>query len=62
MIKFSEWMKIRETGAGVGVPYVGQDPGEGSWQGAAGGGKLSSVGDVKIKKKRKRKRRRKKKC
>jgi len=60
MIKFSEWMKLKEMGAGAGVPYVGQSPGEGSWQGAAGGGKLSSVGDVKIKKKKKR--RKKKKC
>lgn len=45
MITFREWLKIREAGAGV--PFVGQSPGEGSWQGAAGGGKLSSVGDVK---------------
>jgi len=45
MITFLQWLKLRE--AGVGVPYVGQKPGQGTWQGAAGGGKLSSVGDVK---------------
>jgi len=44
MKTFLQWLKIREAGAAV--PYVGQSPGQGSWQGAAGGGKLSSVGDV----------------
>lgn len=44
MITFTQWLKIRE--AGCGVPYVGQRPGQGTWQGAAGKGKMSSVGDV----------------
>ena len=50
-MKFSEWVKIRETG----VPYVGQDPGKasGGWQGAPSGGKLRSVGDVRLSNKEK---------
>lgn len=53
MQKFYKWLKVREAGAGV--PYVGQDPGgaSGGWQGAPSGGKLRSVGDVKLSKKEK---------
>ena len=52
---FPTLLQWREMGAGAGVPYVGQDPGgaAGGWQGAAGDGKLISVGDVKMKKKSK---------
>jgi hypothetical protein len=55
MKKFIQWVKIREAGAGV--PYVGQDPGgaSGGWQGEPSGGKLRSVGDVKLTKKEKKK-------
>ena len=55
MKTFSEWLKIRESGAGAGVPYVGQSAGCcGSWQGAPRGKPepLSSVGNVKVKKKK----------
>lgn len=41
MITFDEW--IKKMGAGASVPYVGQKPGEGSWQGAPGKGKLKSI-------------------
>lgn len=53
---FREWLSVREMGAGASVPYVGQSAGCcGTWQGAAGGGELSSVGDVQINEKKKRK-------
>ena len=53
MISFIEWLKMREAGAGV--PYVGQSAGgsAGGWWGAAGDGKMSSVGDVEPKRSRK---------
>jgi hypothetical protein len=59
MATFTKWLKIRETG----VPYVGQDPGgaSGGWQGAPSGGKLRSVGDVKLTAKEKNKKPRRKK-
>lgn len=54
-ITFKEWLKLKEIGAGAGVPYVGQKAGEGSWQGSPRGvpEPLSSVGNVKMKKKSK---------
>lgn len=57
MISYSEWLKIRETGAGAGGVYVPGIDIMGSWQGAPKGHPepLSSVGDVKLKKKRKKK-------
>lgn len=55
MKSFTEWLKIRETGAGAGGVYVPGIKIDGSWQGAPNGKPepLSSVGNVKIKKKKK---------
>lgn len=51
-MRFKQWF-LKEIGAGVGVPYVGQAPDKGhemSWQGAPSGGKLHSAGgDVPMK-------------
>ena len=54
-MRFSEWIKLKETGAGAGGVYVPGIHIDGSWQGAPGGkpAPLSSVGDVKKPKKRK---------
>lgn len=60
LTSYFDWKKkINETGAGVGVPFVGQAAspgGEMSWQGAPGGGMLHSAkGNPITHKKRKRK-------
>jgi len=53
---FREWLKIQEAEAVAGCggddcTDIPQFPGEGTWQGAAAGGQLKSVGPVKIHKK-----------
>jgi hypothetical protein len=52
---FKEWLKLVEAAAVAGTAgedgtEIPQFPGEGTWQGAAAGGTLKSVGPVKIKK------------
>ena len=64
IVKFSEWIEKKfgytETGAGAAGVYDPKIHIDGTWQGAAGGGQLSSVGDVKISKKKKHKKKKKK--
>jgi len=52
MIKFTEWLKVKEASAVAGINPP-KFPGQGSWQGAPRGKEepLSSVGNVKKSKK-----------